>query len=167
MKLFLDRIIIMKDWFNVFVLQNWFRVYQNKCTANQLEDIYHVFIDLIWSISTGLTEIKRANHLPGPLGNTHTQGTIDFRWWGEWVERRHQRSELVALWRVSKERKTRGRQFRRARTQLRITRRNVARNRGWTPSSPANFNREARRPLFSPGRRRHAAASNGLAGGFN
>lgn len=120
-------------------------IYQNKYTANREYDIYS---STIWSTSRNYPrEIKRPIvYLPWQYLHA-TNNRFSKAWWGGRVERHHQRSELVALWRVSKERKTRGRQFCRARTQLRITRRNVARNRAELvprpASSPTNFNRGA------------------------
>lgn len=142
--------IMAKDWLNglhaMYLFQNW--------------SPKHVYTYI--KINTLLIENtifihQRSDQLPGIIharlkgqsftcpGNTYNR--FSNAWWGGRVERHHQRSELVALWRVSKERKTRGRQFRRARTQLRITRRNVARNRAELvprpASSPTNFNRGA------------------------
>lgn len=143
-----------KDWLNglhaMYLFQNWSpkHVYTYiKINTLLIENIYS---STIWSTSRNYPrEIKRPIvYLPWQYlharNNRFSNAIVR---WGGRVERHHQRSELVALWRVSKERKTRGRQFRRARTQLRITRRNVARNRAELvprpASSPTNFNRGA------------------------
>lgn len=141
-----------KDWLNglhsMYLFQNWSpkHVYTYiKINTLLIENIYS---STIWSTSRNYPrEIKKPIvYLPWQYLHA-TNNRFSNAWWGGRVERHHQRSELVALWRVSKERKTRGRQFRRARTQLRITRRNVARNRAELvprpASSPTNFNRGA------------------------
>lgn len=162
------------EWFacNVFVPElvpkTRIYIYQNKYTANREYDIYS---STIWSTSRNYPrEIKRPIvYLPWQyLHATNNRFSNAIVWWGG----------LKGI--ISGQNSSRFDEFRRN------GRREVGnfaaqeRNYGspdetWLAIGLSSYPGLRRappilteaRPLFSPGRRRHAAASNGLAGGFN
>lgn len=140
-------------------------IYQNKYTANR----EYLFINNL--IIPGIIHARLKGQSFTCPGNTYTRGTIDFRTLdGE--------GGLKGI--ISGQNSSRFDEFRRN------GRREVGnfaaqeRNYGspdetWLAIGLSSYPDLRRappilteaRPLFSPGRRRHAAASNGLAGGFN